>query len=193
MLLQLGLPCDDIVISLKKMINLLPLENQRLLRAIYRKRFINITLVVLSFLFISSTIMLVPSYVIYKAKGAEALSRLGEFSEEDRQKTEEGLATIAKFKQNLGQIFPATVAGVTLSERLNLVLSVREEGLNITEISITDKKNFSLRGVAETRQDIISFVDALESIPDVTEVNSPISNLIAERDGTFVISFSFKN
>lgn len=175
------------------MINLLPTEYQKLIRDIYRRRLASVILLALSVLLLASTVILLPSYIIFKSQASAALSRLGEFSEEDKRVTDEGLSQIASFKTQLAKIFPAAVQRVFLTNRLESILNIRPRGLMISDLTVTGKKDFSLRGVAKTRHDIISFVDGLESLTDIKEVNSPVSNLIAERDGTFVITFSFKD
>jgi hypothetical protein len=52
----------------------------------------------------------------------------------------------------------------------------------------TGKANISLRGVAEKREDLISFIERLRSVPNFTEVTSPVANLLKEEYLDFSIT-----
>lgn len=58
------------------------------------------------------------------------------------------------------------------------------------EKTATDKAQISLRGVAEKRENLISFIERLRSVPNFTEVTSPVANLLKEEYLDFSITIT---
>ena len=50
----------------------------------------------------------------------------------------------------------------------------------------------SVAGVAETREDVVSVASALQNLDFVASVNSPISNIVREKNNQFRIDVKFK-
>src|SRR3990167_4487030 len=50
----------------------------------------------------------------------------------------------------------------------------------------------SVAGVAETREDVVSVASALQNLDFVASVNSPISNIVREKNNQFRMDLKFK-
>lgn len=96
------------------------------------------------------------------------------------QETTNLLGTISSFDRG------TTVSSLgTLVEQFIPGISVREV---LYEKTSADKAQVSIRGIAEKREDLISFIEHLRAVPTFTEVTSPVSNLLKEEYLDFSIT-----
>jgi hypothetical protein len=98
------------------------------------------------------------------------------------------LAELAKNQQ-------VTTASAAILE----ILTVRPAGLQISAIQYRraapqagapGQSTLSLRGVAKTRNDLLLFVDSLKSLDIFSGIDSPVGNLVRERDAPFLITLT---
>ena len=97
----------------------------------------------------------------------ETVSFLGAISTFDRGATTASLATLVE------QFAPGVLVREILYEK-----------------TATDKAQISLRGIAEKREDLISFIERLRLVPNFTEVTSPVANLLKEEYLDFSITIT---
>lgn len=73
------------------------------------------------------------------------------------------------------------------------VVSAIPEGLTISSLRLSvDKKNLVIDGQAETRDIFLEAIKRLRDSPSVSNVVSPLSNIIRERDITFSLNISIR-
>lgn len=77
-----------------------------------------------------------------------------------------------------------------ISHILEKVISARTSSVTINEINYTSPAEFNLSGRAGARNDLIKFIERIETSDFVDKVNSPISNLLEDRDIDFTLSFT---
>ncbi len=74
-----------------------------------------------------------------------------------------------------------------VSSVLNKILDQKTSGISVTNFVFGNNK-VSLTGVAGTRTNLILFVESLKKEKSFKSVNSPVSNLIKEKNLNFLIN-----
>jgi Tfp pilus assembly protein PilN len=77
---------------------------------------------------------------------------------------------------------------------LENISNLLPEGVNLTSFSYQKESNqVSLQGKAQTRDSLLIFKKALESQPEIKNLNSPISNLIKSANIDYYFSFNLSD
>lgn len=172
--------------------NLLPKDIKKKLRTEYYMRVLNVNLLLLSAILGLGTVALIPPYMKVTTERS-ALAALLEH--ETAQRAEEGTTapedllagtknTIVALREKLDHPL--------FTEIVTTTLSVRPEGIALVGLSFDRKNNaFVVEGIAATRDALVVYKDALEHVPGVHNVTSPISNLAKNTNLPFQISFTF--
>lgn len=84
--------------------------------------------------------------------------------------------------------------GVSRENRISPVLieaiSTLAPSIKISELAYSGPVEFRLRGLVGDRDDLLKFIEFLDKSEQIDEVNSPISNLLKDRNIEFSISFT---
>lgn len=84
----------------------------------------------------------------------------------------------------------------SFSDLLISVFRASPQGIGIENVALSKNKDgvfiLNLQGVASTREELISYISALQKIPAFSEVNSPISNLLEESNAKFNLDLKIK-
>ena len=75
----------------------------------------------------------------------------------------------------------------SVADILEDILSHKSSSISIKSIVSGDIENFGIRGNSASRADLLLFIQGLEDDPRLRKVESPISNLLAEKDSEFLI------
>lgn len=85
----------------------------------------------------------------------------------------------------------------TFSELVTKITNLENEGVSFSgfEFSRVDKKieSIEVKGESKTRKDLSDLRDSLLSLPEVVDVNLPISNLVENHDITFSLILTLTN
>lgn len=168
------------------MTNLLPKQNKNIIRREYHMRLLAVALIMFSIVIFIASFLLVPSYFVTYLKST---------SGKDQINVIENVVALHE-KDDVNKILLET------KQKLNIVSL--EKASNLVEVieTVLDEKTgvisvnsffFSegvvgINGVADSRDDLVLFVDRLEKSTLFINVDLPISDLAASRD----IEFSFK-
>ena len=179
------------------MLNLLPDEAQRQLRKEYRRRFIVLSLLFLSFAVVIGSIALLPYAFSY---GFDYLHYRNETpveapkpSEEDMQAT----SVLQDFQDILSVLDPKNIKGTTttpFSELLRLVISEKPPEVLLSSFSLTveskTRGRFVISGLARERESLVAFSKNLSEHKLFSSVDLPISNLSRKEDIDFSITLT---
>lgn len=173
--------------------NLLPQELKKENLKIYRSHLAGWALFFLLLLVLVSVILLVPSYLIFSSKRTNvektlALTR----ARGERVSASVPHETVADVNKKISTLARKSEKVAPPSVLIDEIVAKRSQTLSITSLSITTGATISLEGVANTREDLVGFKEALEKSDYFTKVDSPISNLIADRDIKFSITAILK-
>jgi hypothetical protein len=87
------------------------------------------------------------------------------------------------------KLLSSTLQGTSTTGVITTVFSVLPEGVSVQGMSFERETGvFTLEGTAVTRDALVSYRRALESINDITDVASPISNLAKNANLPFELS-----
>ena len=127
-------------------------------------------------------------FVMTKAQEEAIKIREGDFKMQRLFKTEEGIAEI---NQLLAQVHCKQNETISWTLILEEMSKITPKEIYLINFSYNKSKNtISLIGWAEERKDILFMEKLLEESPFFEQVNSPLSNLLKQKEINF--SFSFK-
>lgn len=174
------------------MINLLPKESKVEVKRRYRLRLVSVGLFAFSVAILVLGVMLVPTYFIFSIKSDSLKANLQDIPVDDRLNVDEAIDELSDFAKDIKGIFPATKNLNQTTSRITSIIEVKPAGIHIDNLSASKDGNFNVRGRADKREDIINFVEILETFDGIRAVDSPIANLVAETDGFFEVNFSYE-
>ncbi len=182
------------------MINLLPEEDKNLIKKEYSRR-LGLVIGIASFIFICvAIIFLAPSYFLLSSEkniSREQISlALQRFDRENAQKIE---TEITDFNAELVSFSQKEEGLALISPDIRQILKARSNSIKIEGISYQRKGAsrpngvISLRGTADNRNSLLSFMKNLEAAGGVKRVESPASNLLKENNISFVLIITLIN
>lgn len=184
------------------MINLLPLEEKRHIKGLYRSRMAVVSLAALSALFVFGMAGLLPSYLNALGKNdsftAESDEKGGDSAGERKELLEETREINRKIEVLLRTKNTAPPTELILS-----VLKEQSPSIRVVDISYTSpvpavgntkpkSAVLTFSGVAETRDALLSFVNALNTLGLFSSVDLPISNFVKDRNLSFSVNIEAK-
>lgn len=165
------------------MINLIPNEEKKRMRTEFYFRLIVMFFVVMGFSVFVSVIPLVPSYVfsITENKSAEA-RLLSQQKSTPLEPSEDTVFLIQNINQKIKTISDIRNKKVFVSQYIiDQLVQNKPSEIKINQITYTSSSGeylVSIRGVAPSRDGLLSFKQYLEKNPSFKEVDLPISNFI---------------
>jgi len=173
------------------MINLLP-EQAKLQLA--RDRFSRALLTAGAMLFMvtaSAALMMLLTYVSLGLQKSELLRELA------IAKKSPTLARVETVEEKIiltNDVVKIFLKGLERENRISHILDEalknRPPAVGINEFTYNSPNEFRLRGSAQSRNDLLLFVERLSKSKVISGVNSPISNLLKDRDIEFELSFA---
>lgn len=176
------------------MINLLPPETRDSLKRLYLKRLIIFMLLILFLLIAVSAVLLLPSYFIFSVRNKEAkLALESAESASALEGLEEALATVKEVNKKIA-LLDAEPAGPapSVTKVLSRLVADASGLVKLDNFSQSADGKITLRGTAPTRNSLLAFIRRLEQDEIFSRVDSPISNLVAERNIRFLINLELK-
>lgn len=172
------------------MVNVLPRQVQRQVKRGYYVRLGTVFFSMLAGVFLVGVVSLIPSYIASSAQAdsferyRDALRGTVGFQEQSSAETEmRSLEERVRIARDYGQVpFSANLFEALL----------RASSSDLAVFSISFVRNGSavradLSGVADTRDDLLAFVEALRSEPSLSSVTLPVAQLVQESQPPFSI------
>ena len=173
------------------MINLLPLDaKKQLARERFGRLLFVYGLAMLAIFFSGSSLMFLAFVSLNLQKGE--LSRELEAARKSPTlaRVEEVEASIKKTNERLRVFSRSLDRENRISQILIETLKHRQSTVSLEELTFNGPSEFRLKGVAGTRDDLLAFTKLLSGSDLIAEVNSPISNLLKDRNVGFSLSFT---
>ena len=176
--------------------NLLPKEDQKIIRKERLKRFIVLSAVSFALVAVFAWILLLPSYLIlfYEGQFLEHKLNIAE-KDTERKKIEELESEISGLNKKLDILKRAMQNRQEPSRLFQEIIAQKPRGVKLDILSYEEAfGRVSLQGRAKARNDLLAFVKALENDVMFSRVVSPIANLLEGEDTSFslVLEFSKK-
>lgn len=168
------------------MTNLLPKEKKRVIRREYNLRLISIALIMFSVVVLIGSVLLVPSYFVTYLKSTSGKDQIGVIEGiVASQEKDDTSKILVETRQKLNMI--SSEKRSNLVEVIEIILSEKTSVIKIKSF-VSSEGLVGVSGIADTRDDLVEFVERLERATLFTNVNLPVSDLAASRN----IEFSFK-
>ncbi len=183
------------------MINLLPVSEKQNIAKIYHLRVAAVCMALAAGVLVVSLVAMVPSYLSAKTKydSADGLSKIAK-----DQATSASQADMEKVVTSANEKISA-LQGVSDSDSVRelttKILAAKGPQVRLTGLSFDlgasvgakgaqSAKKISVQGVSQGREDLIAFVDALNTEKQFTSVDLPISNFVKEKNIDFAINIT---
>jgi len=165
--------------------NFLPEEDKIKIKKEYLRRLF-VVLGTFSFFVISIGIILLLSYAIFLRDQKYNLERQLAISEErlSRGKIENTIFLAEEFNTKISLLDSGQKSIGEKSAFIKIILEEKTDKIKINDFFF-DKGKVLIQGLSENRQNLLSFIDSLRKKKDFKKVESPVSNLIKERDIEF--------
>ncbi len=174
--------------------NLLPeTEKKRISKGLSRRFFVLISILI-SVAFIVGTILLVPSYIMAKAKLLE-VSLLAQNEDRLRAEETEKILAVPEELESKTEILGKNIPDFTSAEIISSIIKNLPGGVVVDSISLSggsrpedrNKRELRVSGISANRQALIDFSDRIRGEPTVGSVDVPVSSLTRERNLPFSI------
>lgn len=175
------------------MANLLPNKTKLALISLYKKRLIVVSLWMICSIFIISSILMGSLFVVLKLNN-QSLTKLLTFSDglEDVRNANKYRNDISAANEQAKIIVNNNQQNISPTYYIDKINNLKSKKIKINIISVERAENsdlsISFNGSAETRSDIVDFINQLEKSGEFTEVNAPVSNFIKSTDSNFTIT-----
>ncbi|MEK7662255.1 MAG: hypothetical protein AAB355_02025 [Patescibacteria group bacterium] len=171
------------------MVNLLPETHRKIIEAEYRSRALLTTLYFIIIFFIIAAALLLPAYFLSREKLAVVSVDSVTVTALAKSQAEEVRREISLLNEKLA-ILSLEKSTLSVSEIVSLIISARGAGVYIKNMIYESRGNTSkidVFGTAKTRDALIAFVERVKKEKKFSEVYSPISNLVKEKDIDFTV------
>lgn len=194
----IGLALGGYMYNSQPVVNILPLNEKKKLTFDYWMRFTIMALNLVSILGVLFILLLFPSYFLSKSREAIVDNQLQTFNQENPNITKED---ISKTKNEINTELRTIVNSIPsykISDKvINNILVSKTSGITFSQI-IVNKINgdntqmIQIQGISKNRDSLRNFKTQLESNPNFTNVDLPVSNFLEKENLNFAISFIVK-
>lgn len=176
------------------MINLIPIEEKEEIKKDFYNRFLSSLFVVFCFAVFISLVMMLPSYVISLEKKNSTNQKLGALKNEIMPEIDQkALVSIKDLDMRLALLENARKKEFIFSKKvIDEIISKKVPGIKINkffyENDSLEGKKISITGIAQNREKLLLFRQALEEDILFKNVDLPISNFVKGSDINFSIN-----
>ncbi|MEI7462870.1 MAG: hypothetical protein WCK03_00565 [Candidatus Taylorbacteria bacterium] len=171
---------------------LIPITLRRSLRHEYRIRASTVLLFMIATAFLIGSVFLLPSFIHASMEKSSADKVLAELNRSTNAKAETSSTADLIEKANLLKIFNDTSRGKTEYSSIITSLVGARGDISITSIEVSRTSTSSvsaiIKGIAPTREELLSLKDRLIASADGNKVDVPISLLSKVKDIPFSLS-----
>lgn len=177
-------------------LNLLPTQDRKRIGHKRLIRFFTLFHGIIAFLLVMGIVLLLPTYffLFFQNKGAaELLAARKQITESEQARGAE--ARIQQTNATLRRLRTEyTLTQKSLTTPITDIVAKAPPGIILTFFSFEKKTNrVLLRGNAATRNDLLQFVSAIRNHPAFREIESPVENILREKNASFTLSFAIHN
>jgi len=198
-----GLSLGSYANKLQPVINILPVEEKKIIEKEFWVRFFTMLLILMSLTGIVASLLVFPSYVLSQLREKLAENSLESFNKENPDIVNNNIDTITSGINSKLEIIEKTKALYQINDKiLNDILMNQTEGVNFSQIIFTKNtvektmKDYSatleIHGTAKNRDSLRNLKTTLDKNTNFFEVNLPVSNFIEKTNPIFTISIKIK-
>lgn len=186
---QLVLPWDRIILNLNKM-NFLPDENKILFKKEYFRRLEVISGCFSFFIIFFSVAMLLPKFVLLSSEKKFLQEKLESINQVVSSTISKDIdAMVAEVNREISSILGGEPNGYEKSMLIKIITNAKTVGVSLKNIDINNKQ-ILVKGTGKMRADMLNFVDILKKESIFKKVDSPVGNLLKEKDVEFLLTIS---
>lgn len=177
------------------MINLIPPQGQKTLKREYLLRVGAVYAFLLSAVFVSVTVLLLPTYVLVSTQlNTSQNESLKANSFENQFQIAE--AEIKKANDIIVQLRGGPTDTMGISKFIETIRKIAPKEITFNTFQTKQDKtapmSFQVQGIASSRNALAEFKSALEHLPEIASAEIPIADLARDQDLPFVISITLK-
>lgn len=173
------------------MINLLPYKEKKSIERVRGIRMAQAISIAFLILILAGGVLLIPTFITINSRFAIATTQIKTLERDGSITTDVDLSTLEKRAKTIKDKL-ALPAVLEPTEYIDLVKASTPIGITLTRFTTDDGVLLEVFGVAQSRELLQSFIASLEKNPKVALVDSPVSNFIKNKNGTFKLTVSFK-
>ena len=176
------------------MSNILPPQEIKKIKGLYKKRLIVVSLRAVTILSVIAAACIVPSYLYSKQEEGALLAKKAMYEQQETGELKQDLVTsIGDINTRLSSFGDTAYASPLVASLINPILQARTSSVYITGLTYTldkdaDVAHVTITGISINREAILAFGDNLQKTPHITNVNVPITNFIKESNMPFTIT-----
>jgi len=178
------------------MFNLLPQDEKQKIMRQYKSRRMVVILLFSFFIFLSGAIFLLPSYILTLYREREVLVQAKIVENVSKGKNKAELVGKIKALNEKIRNIKASEVKIQYYDIIQKVLEKKSNSITVNSFLVMDKAvekgnlyQVQMTGVAKTRDELVDFEKALDSIPGL-EAELPVSSLASEINAEFVINIT---
>jgi hypothetical protein len=173
------------------MINLIPPHARKTVKIEYWVRVGTVWTILVAIGLLIAAVFFLPSYVLIKSQLSAYESSYNEASASDA--SYQGLESEVQLANAQAQRLLTNEATYSFTSILDELELLTTEAIEVEEITMErsetlELKQFTIRGTAATRIDLVAYRDAIEAHSFFTSAELPISNLAKDRDVPFSVT-----
>lgn len=173
------------------MINLLPYKEKKSIEKIRFLRMLNSVIIAILFLIVASLLLILPTWLTINSRFSLINNELKSLEKKGMISNEIDIGSLLSRSQKAKQ---KLVSGGEKSNiyLINLLKSLAPKGITIDRLSLADEKSIEIFGVFASRESLQSFTSSLSRQAEVSSVDSPVSNFVKNKNGTFRLTVFLK-
>lgn len=177
------------------MFHLLPEKEKKVLKREYLFRLIFVILCFVGASLVVASVFLLPSYLLSNRKLADLNEQNSQIKQDIQKKTDPNLAKfLSSLKGNLAALKITNTTGSS-SVPIKEITDKKTSGITLNQFFINYNDSGSsiiVSGNAKTRDYLTTFYHDIQSIPDFSKVDLPISDFAADKNIDFTMTLTIK-
>lgn len=173
------------------MINLLPYKEKKSIERIRFIRFIKTIVAGFAGVFLIAGLLLFPTLITINSRFAIATNQIKSLENEGAIVREVDISSLEN-RTRVASIKLSNKTETQPTEYIESVRGVSPGGISIDRFAVTKEKTLEVSGIAKSREVLQTFIKNLEAKPEVSKVDSPVSNFIKSTNSLFILTIIFK-
>ncbi|MDP2705219.1 MAG: hypothetical protein U1D31_02645 [Patescibacteria group bacterium] len=173
------------------MFNLLPEIEKKNIRTIYNDRRMVLSLLLLTITGVIAFLLIIPSFIMTKAKEAETVSQVGLLREALASKDVDDLNNaITVARDEIKALQETNGSTLSVHDLFLKVLSHKSANIRVTGLlygTVGEKHEIVVNGIARDRESLLTFAQEIGKEQVFSDISLPVSNFAKNKD----IEFSF--
>ena len=170
-------------------LNLLPPSKKNALTQGYVIAYVRAMLVFLLIIAIALTATLV-SFRVILSKTLDDLVIQNEDLQSEDTDPEKNIEVIDGFLHRVADVQSGFIIWSDVFENISVIIP---EGVVLSSVQLNNDNKIFIRGIAATRDDVLTFQSKLDDLPFFSEINAPLSNILKKTDVNFDFETSYVN